>query len=115
MASSSRWFSPSPFRNSATGGKLVETSRSGKRLPSTVSDASLTVDGNRLPLRLVSTSFPPVAELRNGLGENHLELDAILPAGGGDRRLVFENTHRARIAAYLVNALVPQDPSIRIT
>lgn len=29
-------------------------------------------------------------------------------------RGVFENTHHARIAAYLVNALVPNDPTIRI-
>ena len=77
-------------------------------------DLSLTVDGKRLPLRLVSSSFASVDELRRGLGENYLEFDAILPAGSGNRRIVFENTHHARIAAYLVNALVPKDPAIRI-
>jgi len=78
-------------------------------------DVSLTVDGERLPIRLASSSFASIDELRRGLGENYLEFDATLPAAGGNRRIVFENTHHARIAAYLVNALVPKDPRIRIT
>jgi len=77
-------------------------------------DLSLTVDGKRLPLRLASSSFASIDELRRGLGENYLEFDATLPAARGNRRIVFENTHHARIAAYLVNALVPKDPTIRI-
>jgi len=77
-------------------------------------DVSLTVDGKRLPLRLASSSFASIDELRRGLGENYLAFDATLPVGGGNRRIVFENTHHARIAAYLVNALVPKDPTIRI-
>ena len=78
-------------------------------------DVSLTIDGERVPLRLVSSSFASVDELRRGLGENTLEFDATLPSGSGNRRLTFTNTHRQRIAAYLVNALVPRDPHIRIT
>jgi len=78
-------------------------------------DVSLTIDGERVPLRLVSSSFASVDELRRGLGENTLEFDATLPSGSGNRRLTFTNTHQKRIAAYLVNALVPRDPHIRIT
>ena len=78
-------------------------------------DVSFTVDGERVPLRLVSSSFASVDELRRGLGENTLDFDATVPSGSGNRRLVFTNTHRQRIAAYLVNALVPRDPHIRIT
>jgi hypothetical protein len=80
-----------------------------------VGDLSLTVDGKRLPLRLVSSRFGSIDELRRGLGENHLELEARLPGGSGSRRLMFENTHRARISVYLVNALAPTDPHVRIT
>ena len=79
-----------------------------------VGDLSLTVDGERLPLRLVSSSFASVGELRRGLGENHLELEAFLTNGSRTRRLVFENHHRSRIAAYLVNGLVPKEPDIQI-
>jgi hypothetical protein len=80
-----------------------------------IRDLSLTVDGKRLPLRLVSSSFSSVDALRKGLGENRLELEALVPAHGGSRRLAFENTHQPRVGAYLVNALVPRDPGIQIT
>jgi hypothetical protein len=52
-------------------------------------DLSLTVDGKRLPLRLVSSNFASIDELRRGLGANYLELEALLPTGGSNRRLVF--------------------------
>jgi hypothetical protein len=45
-----------------------------------VGDLSLTADGTRLPLRLVSSSFASIDELRRGVGENHLELEARLRA-----------------------------------
>ena len=79
-----------------------------------VGDLSLTIDGEQLPLRMTSATFAPIEDLRRGLGESTLDLEAKLPPGQNSRRLVFENTHQTRIAAYLVNALVPSDPRIRI-
>jgi hypothetical protein len=52
--------------------------------------------------------------MKEGLGEIHIEFTAALPSGSPERQLVFENHHQDRIAAYLVNCLVPRDPSIRI-
>jgi len=78
-------------------------------------DLSLSIDGDRLRLRLVSMRFPKVDEMKQGLGEIQLAFDADVPRGGPDRRLVFENHHQTAIATYLVNSLVPQDPDIRIT
>jgi hypothetical protein len=78
-------------------------------------DLSLTIDGDRLPLRLVSMKFAKIDEMKQGLGEIQLEFDADVPSGGPNRRLIFENQHQSRIAAYLVNCLVPRDPAIRIT
>jgi hypothetical protein len=77
-------------------------------------DLSFTMDGDRLPLHLVSAKFPKVAEMKEGLGEIQIEFDADLPRGGSNRRLVFENHHQGRIGAYLVNCLTPRDPDIRI-
>jgi hypothetical protein len=77
-------------------------------------DLSITIDGVHLKPRLVSMRFPGLGELREGLGEIQLELEADLPPGGVDRRLIFENHHQSLISAYLVNALVPRDPNIRI-
>jgi hypothetical protein len=78
-------------------------------------DLSLTIDGDRLRLRLVSLNFAKIEEMKEGLGAIQLEVDADVPGGGPNRRLIFENQHQSRIAAYLVNCLVPRDPGIRIT
>lgn len=77
-------------------------------------DLSLAVDGARLPLRLVSSSFPDLEVMRDGRGVIQIDFDAAVPRGGSDRRLVFENHHFTRIADYLVNGLVPSDPDIAI-
>lgn len=78
-------------------------------------DLSLTVDGDRLRPRLVAARFPSLAELKEGMGEIQIEFSADLPADGLNRKLIFENHHQTRIAAYMVNCLAPQDPGIRIT
>jgi hypothetical protein len=77
-------------------------------------DLSLTVDGNGVRLKLVSVDFPGIEEMKEGLGEIQIEFTAELPRGGPNRKLIFENHHQTRIAAYLVNCLVPRDPDIRI-
>jgi len=78
-------------------------------------DVSLTIDGHRLPLRLTSTKFARTEEMKEGRGEIQLEFDADVPRNGPNRELIFENHHQSRIAAYLVNCLVPRDPDIRLT
>jgi hypothetical protein len=78
-------------------------------------DLSLTVDGERLPLRLVAMKFPQLEAMQQGLGEVQLEFDADIRNGGRSRKLVFENHHQRLICAYLVNCLVPRDSDIRIT
>ena len=77
-------------------------------------DLSLTVDGNRLRPKLVSVSFPEIEQMKEGLGEIHIDFTAELPRGGPNRRLVLENHHQSQNAAYLVNCLVPSDHDIQI-
>ncbi len=72
------------------------------------------VDGNGLKPRLVSVEFPAIEQMKDGLGEIQIEFRADLPGGGTDRKLVLENHHQSRIAAYLVNCLVPRDRDIRV-
>jgi hypothetical protein len=78
-------------------------------------DVSISVDGQSLSPRLVSVEFPKVEEMRAGLGEIKIEFSADLPRGGANRKLIFENHHQSRMAAYLVNCLVPRDKDIRVT
>ncbi len=77
-------------------------------------DLSLKVDGYRLRPTLVSAEFPQVEQMREGIGEIHIEYTVDLPHGGPNRRLILEDRHQMGDAAYLVNALVPSDPDIRI-
>ncbi len=77
-------------------------------------DISITIDDDRLRPRLVSVKFPAIEEMKEGRGEIQLEFEADLPWNAGKRRLIFENHHQSQIAAYLVNCLVPSDPSIRL-
>jgi hypothetical protein len=77
-------------------------------------DLSITVDGKSASPRLVSQKFPATEEIKEGLGEIQIEFTVDLPRGGAERRIVFENHHRSEISAYLMNCLVPRDPSIRI-
>ncbi len=77
-------------------------------------DLSLTVDGDRLKPKLVSVSFPQIEQMKEGLGEIHIDFTADLPRGGPNRRLVLENHHQNQNAAYLMNCLVPSDHDIQI-
>jgi hypothetical protein len=75
---------------------------------------ALSIDGEGLPPQLVSMSFPQLQEMRDGVGEIHIEYTAQLPPGGPNRRLLLENHNQTQRAVYLVNALASSDPAIRI-
>ena len=77
-------------------------------------DVSISIDGHPLTPHLLSAEFPAIEEMKYGRGEIRIEFDARLPQGGPNRKLIFENRHQSRIAAYQVNCLVPRDPGIRI-
>ena len=77
-------------------------------------DLSIMVDGKSASPTLVSQKFPAIEEIKEGLGEIQMEFTVDLAPGGPQRRIVFENHHHNEISAYLVNCLVPRDPSIRI-
>jgi hypothetical protein len=75
---------------------------------------SLSIDGKRLTPRLISADFPDIAQMKEGLGEIHIEFSADLPPGGPNRKLILESYPQFQKAVYLVNALAPIDPDIRI-
>ena len=94
---------------------LISEAEQKSYIERVLGDLSLTIDGDRLQLRLVSSKFPNTEEMKEGRGEIQIDLEADVPSGGHNRKLVFENQHQSRIAAYLVNCLVSRDPDIRIT
>jgi hypothetical protein len=77
-------------------------------------DLFLSVDGVRLPLRLISSIFAPRELLQEGRGEIQLRMEADVPGTATRRRLSFENHHQRRIGSYLVNGLMSRDPDIHL-
>jgi hypothetical protein len=77
-------------------------------------DLSLSIDGTRLALRLVSWRFAPTKLLQEGRGEIQLKFEADVRDAAVTRRLTFENHHHRSIGVYLVNGLVPHDADIRL-
>ena len=51
-----------------------------------------------------------VEQMKEGLGEIHIEFTADLARGGSNRRLILENHYADQNAVYLVNCLVPTRP-----
>lgn len=94
---------------------VISAAEQGAYGESVLRDVSLTVDGARARLLLVSWAFPDIALMKAGRGQILLEFTANVSKSSGRRTLRFENRHQKRIAEYLVNALVPRDSSIRIT
>jgi HupE / UreJ protein len=79
-----------------------------------LSDLSITIDGKAIRPQLVAFDFPALTQMREGLGEIHIEYAADLPNGGSNRALILANHHMNRISVYLMNVIVPDDPKIRI-
>lgn len=77
-------------------------------------DLSLSVNGLALQPKLASVDFPSLEEMKEGLGEIHIEFSAVLPGGAGNRKLALRNHHKSRISVFLVNCLVPGDRDIRV-
>jgi hypothetical protein len=96
------------------GDGVISDSEQRKYATRVLRDLSLRIDGRPLTPQLLSTQFATVGQMKDGLGEIRIKIAADLPSGGANRRIVFENHHYNRIAAYQVNCLVPRDPDIRI-
>ncbi len=78
-------------------------------------DISFTLNGAHLTPRLVASAFPKLTDLKEGVGDIHLEIALDLPRAGIERTLRVENRHHRAIAAYQVNCLAPRDPAVRLT
>jgi hypothetical protein len=79
-----------------------------------LADLLVSIDGEELKPRLQTVSFPSPADMKEGLGEIHIEFAADLPAGGPRRTFVIENRHQSAASVYLMNCLAPRDSNIRL-
>jgi len=79
-------------------------------------DFRLDLNGRSRTLRVLDVKVPLAADLVDGLGTIHLDLevvDASLTAGHSS--LTFRNEHQPSSSVYLVNALKPTSAAIEIT
>lgn len=76
---------------------------------------TLEVDGRPAAIELVASSFPEWSDVRFGLGMIRLQAVAKFPeVRPGQHVISFLNRHRPESSVYLINALVPDDPSIQL-
>ncbi|MDB4892661.1 MAG: hypothetical protein JWL61_4516 [Gemmatimonadetes bacterium] len=107
---------PSVLANMDTNGDgLLSEGEQRTYVERVLRDLSLSIDGDRVTLRLIASKFASVAEMKEGRGDIMIDIDAVAPRGHGERYLSFENRHLRAISVYLVNALVSRDPDIRFT
>jgi hypothetical protein len=98
------------------GDGVISSEEQSAYVDQVLCDVSITLDGDPLPLRAARQIFPGIQDMREGRGEIQMEFVADTPrANVASRSLVIDNKHQSRIAAYLVNAVAPSDPDIRIT
>ena len=79
-----------------------------------IADLSVSVDGATVNVSLVRMELPPVAEIRDGQGVIRVELTAPAPATNGGHLIVVRNSHLPGLSVYLANALLPDEPGLRI-
>lgn len=80
-----------------------------------VRDLSITVDGKVAHPELDAWTLPEATQLRDGLGEIHIEYHVDVPSSAGaNRSMVLANHHLNDASVYLVNVEVPQDSALRI-
>lgn len=81
-----------------------------------LSAVGLSIDGRAVPVTFVDGRFPDVRDMTAGAGTIRLRATSKMPpASSGRHQLAYVNDHRPEMSVYLVNALVPADPRIRIT
>ena len=80
-----------------------------------MSDVRLTLNGRAVDVTLDRVEVPSGADLRAGLGTIAVRASGSVDRlGAGRHSLQFQNNHRPDGAAYLINALAPDDPAIRV-
>ena len=79
-------------------------------------DLTVRIDDRELKLKLISSEFPALGELRGGVGIIQMEYSATHGGlGKGAHSLSFESRHLTNVSVYLLNAAQPKSRAIQIT
>ncbi|MBI3867837.1 MAG: hypothetical protein HY299_04825 [Verrucomicrobia bacterium] len=73
------------------------------------------VDGRRRDVKARDTRMPQVEELKSGVGTIRIQAEVNFdPIRAGEHRFFFHTRHLTNLSVYLVNALTPESPRIKI-
>src|SRR5262249_54276032 len=76
---------------------------------------ALEIDGTPLAVDVMSSRYPALAALKSGKAAIHLELSAALPAlAAGSHHLLYRNTYRGDVSAYLASVLAPETDAVAL-
>lgn len=75
---------------------------------------ALLANGRAVPLSVKTMTFPATSAIQNGMGVIDLVLTAPIDLHMGQYTLIYHNPGAGPQTAWLVNALVPEDPAIHI-
>lgn len=78
-------------------------------------DLSFTMDGHSASLKLVSSTFSTVEDLKKGIGDVIIDYESDIKGQGFSHQLIFKNQHYNSIAVYMVNTLLPTDTNIQVS
>src|SRR5262249_36125618 len=95
-------------------GKITQAERARYARTVGVKTLSLSLDRERLKLEFIDAAFDSIPELESGSGNIRLNLRALRAIRPGDHVVSFENRHQPKLSVYLLNAVLPKTPAIRI-
>ena len=73
------------------------------------------VDGRPRPVKLLETQMAGMDALKSGAGAIRLQAEVFFDRlRGGEHRFFFQTQHLTNLSVYLVNALVPSSPHLKI-
>ncbi len=79
-------------------------------------DIRVGLDEKARAVSLVDISFPALEDVRKGMGIIRVKATAsVAPLSAGNHTLTLTNAHLPAISVYLVNAMAPKNPAIKIT
>ncbi|MXV15817.1 HupE/UreJ family protein [Hufsiella ginkgonis] len=78
-------------------------------------DLLVSIDGHSTTLHLSSFSFPAVRDFSKGTGSITINYEGDIDQQKPSHTFILKNRHYPSIAVYLVNCLLPADPSVHVT
>lgn len=97
------------------GDRMVSPIEAAAYAQLVLGDLIVKIDQRPVAMTLAHVEVASLDDIRSGLGAIQLRAVGLVGGGASGRRQVYvRNDHRPSMSVYLVNALIPEDPHIRV-